>query len=113
MAKATLTWNQGALALVRQRFMQRMIIMGSDIAKQARGRAPVDTGALKASIRTEAGSNGVTVIAGGNSGGGVVAYARKREHENRKHPATIGYMRNSFTDTLSGDWQTKYFGGFV
>lgn len=113
MSKSTISWDYGALAMVKQRFTQRMIIMATDIARQARGRAPVDSGDLKGTIRTEAGPDGVSVIAGGNVGGAKVEYARKREYENRKHPSTIGYMRNSFTDTLSGDWQTKYFGGFV
>lgn len=112
-SRVDVKWNAGALELVQQRFEQRMLAMAYDIAQRARGKAPVDTGALKASIRVEINGRDVNVLAGGNSGGGVVRYARKREFENRKNPHTIGYMRNSFTETFSGDWKTKYFGGFV
>lgn len=112
-ARVNVEWNSGALALVQERFEQRMLAMAYDIAYKARQKAPVDTGNLKASIRVEINGLDVNVLAGGNSGGGVVRYARKREFENRKNPQTIGYMRNSFTETFSGDWQTKYFGEFI
>lgn len=106
MSNITVRWDEPALKAIRRRAMQGLILTANDVTTMARGRAPVLTGNLKSSIRTNphAKSWEVDVVAGGNIGGARVEYAYLREFKNRKHPDTVGYMRKSLESVMRGDW---------
>ena len=91
-----------------------LIIMGYDIAKQARQNAPYLTGALRDSIRVQPVSQGVVeVIAGGTFGGKDVPYAWIREQGPNRNPSTEHYMENAQKQVMSGDYLKKYFGDIL
>lgn len=105
-------WDNHAIADIEKRTAQGLIAMGYDVAKNARNRAPVLTGALKSSIRIDTSkmsSYTVYVRAGGIGG---VKYARRREFENKLHPQTKHYMSNGLKDTTSGSWE-RFFQGRI
>lgn len=106
-------WNQPVLNKVQSAFAQGMVRMGYAIANQARGNAPVLTGALRNSIRTTVdGKDNVYVIAGGNAGQYTVPYAKRREYENNAHPSKRMYMHKAFNKIKSGDI-SQYFRGKI
>ena len=111
-ADISIKWDNAAIADIEKRTAQGLIAMGYDVARNARNRAPVLTGALKSSIRIETSrmsSYTVYVRAGGIGG---VRYARRREFENKLHPLTRHYMSNGLKDTTSGNWE-RFFKGRI
>lgn len=111
MSSATVSdvnWYPAAIAAIKKRAMQGLIMMGADIANRSRYLAPYKTGNLKASIRVvpNDAEYAVYVTAGGLGG---VDYALIREYHNNLHPATKFYMRNGAREILNGNWM-KYFG---
>lgn len=105
-------WDTAKLSKLRGNFMKRALDLGFGTAREAQRGAPVLTGALVNSIRaTTNGKDTVLVIAGGSVGGKKVAYARKREYENRAHQNKRYYMKNAF-NWLEQNY-TKAFKGMV
>lgn len=99
MSSYKFSWNNPKLNNIKRNVDVGLLEMGQAIANKARGKAPVESGALVNSIHTESPESGVVfVIAGGRNGGKAVAYARKREYENRKNPHTKLYMTNSLKE---------------
>ena len=97
-----------------QRMREGLFAMGFDVAAQARRNAPVITGALRNSIRTEADDDAVYVRAGGTVVRNKrIDYAMKREQGPNRNPATEHYMENAYKLICSGDYMTKYFGGIT
>lgn len=111
-ADISIKWDNAAINDIEKRLAQGLIAMGYDVAKNARNRAPVLTGALKGSIRVDPSrmsSYTVYVRAGGIGG---VKYARRREFENRAHPWTKHYMSNGLKDTTQAGVE-KFFKGRI
>ena len=103
-----------AINQMGQRIREGLFAMGYDIAAQARRNAPVVTGALRNSIRTEADDDAVYVRAGGTVVRNKrIDYAMKREQGPNRNPATEHYMENAYKLICSGDYMTKYFGGIT
>lgn len=110
-----LKWNQKELSAIRQRFMQGILIMASDLAKESRNLAPYKHRNLTGSIRFVPTEMGAEVIAGGQFGQILVngkavkiAYAKRQEFE---HKTKSGYLRNPFEKMFKNDaWKAKYFG---
>lgn len=118
----SLTWNRQKIAGMERYMLLGMFRMGFDIAAQARANAPVVSGALRNSIRTETTDDAIYIRAGGIVSTGttngrrfarLIDYAEKRELGPNRNPATVGYMRNARTQIMSGDYITKYFGGIT
>lgn len=108
--KYKFSWNQSKLSKLRGNIKQAMIAAGFATANKAAENAPVDTGALSNSLRvTTSEKDAVYVLAGGKSGGKSIAYARRREYENRKNPQTKRYMGRAFDDLKTN--YAKYFKG--
>lgn len=102
MSSYKFSWNTSKLNGIKKNIDVALLEMGQTITNRARGKAPVESGALVNSIHTEAPESGtVLVIAGGRNGGKTVAYARKREYENCKNPQTKLYMTNSFKEVAT------------
>ena len=78
--------------------------LGDDVRRRSRILAPKDTGALRRSAKVHLNSTKDTVTVSYNT-----EYARIREFSNRKHPATVGYLRNSLKSIKS---LNKYFKKF-
>ena len=78
--------------------------LGDDVKKRSRILAPKDTGALRKSAKVHLNSTKDTVTVSYNT-----EYARYREYNNRKHPATVGYLRNSLKSIKN---LNKYFKKF-
>lgn len=78
--------------------------LGNDVKRRAIVLAPKLTGALRQSARVEVNQNGETVYISFNT-----SYARIREFSNKKHPATVGYLRNSIKSIKN---LNKYFKKF-
>lgn len=112
VASFQIKWNNAAIADIEKRTAQGLVAMGYDVASHARNRAPVLMGALKGSIRVDASklSSFVVYVKAGGIGG--VKYARRREYENKKHPATKHYMSNGLKDTVNGGVE-KFFKGRI
>ena len=109
MAKSTFKWNQAGLNNLNRGITKGLLNIGAAIAKQARTNAPVDTGALKGSIRVaEKNATTVYVLAGGNVGGKSIPYALRREYENNLHPDKKHYMRNAVKTVANSDIK-QYF----
>lgn len=110
--KMTFKVKQDVLSRVRENITKGLVKMAYGISNQAKRNAPVDTGALKNSIRVATdGKNTVAVIAGGLVGGKSISYALKREHENKKHPDTKRYMGRAFEQETAN--YAKYFKGIT
>lgn len=97
-----------------------MIAMADDIAGNAIDRVPVDTGALRNSIRRENPTeDGIQVSAGGGFYAGndghtkYIGYAYKREQGPNRNPATEHYMEQGFNATMRTNWQKRFFGGIT
>lgn len=109
-SSASFSWNTARLARVRSQFGKGMLRLGAAVASQARSNAPVKTGNLTRSIRTDATKeNLVFVVAGGNAGGFSVPYARRREFENNLHPDTKYYMHRAFDTVVRRGNIAQYF----
>lgn len=113
------TVNQNTIRRLKNHIKGGMVMMASDIANYAGDYAPYKTGALSNSIRIADNGNTVLVLAGGQSpSGGVIKYARIHEYggwTGRGYKTYIKpkhYMQNGYETVISGDWRTKYFGGF-
>ena len=78
--------------------------IGEDVRRRSRILAPKDTGALRRSAKVHLNSTKDTVTVSFNT-----EYARIREYSNRKHPATVGYLRNSLKSIKN---LNKYFKKF-
>ena len=78
--------------------------IGDDVKKRSQILAPKDTGALRRSAKVHLNSTKDTVTVSYNT-----EYARIREFSNRKHPATVGYLRNALESIKSVN---KYFKKF-
>lgn len=110
------TWNKQALNNMSQYMKEGMFALGFDIAAQARRNAPVETSALRNSIRVVPDGSEVHVKAGGvvaqsSRGAKNVNYAYYREvMPNKKNPNSVHYMRNAMRTIMSGDYMKKYFG---
>ena len=78
--------------------------IGDDVKKRSQILAPKDTGALRRSAKVHLNSTKDTVTVSYNT-----EYARIREFSNRKHPATVGYLRNALKSIKSVN---KYFKKF-
>lgn len=114
MNSVKLTWNNAKIADVNRQVYRGLARMSADMASQARVNAPYLTGALRNSIRwTDKGEGEFYVLAGGTVGGKTINYARLREYHNNKNPQTTHYMKRAFDSTLTGNWQSKYFGGIT
>lgn len=101
-------------AKMGQKMREGLFAMGFDVAAQARRNAPVLTGALRNSIRTEAEDDAVYVRAGGTVVRNKrIDYAMLREKGPNRNPATERYMENAYNLIASGDYMTKYFGGIT
>ena len=97
-----------------QKMREGLFAMGFDVAAQARRNAPVLTGALRNSIRTEAEDDAVYVRAGGTVVRNKrIDYAMLREKGPNRNPATEHHMENAYNLIASGDYMTKYFGGIT
>lgn len=116
------SWNRQKLAGMERYALLGMFRMGYDIAAQARANAPVVSGALRNSIRTEADDTTIYIRAGGTISTGtsagrrfarLVDYAEKREIGPNRNPATVHYMQNARIQIMSGDYMKKYFGGIT
>lgn len=102
-------WDKQGLAKLSRGITKGLLNLGAAIAKQARDNAPVDTGALKGSIRVaEQSPTSVLVLAGGNAGGKSVPYALRREFENNLHPDKKHYMERAVKTVAKGDIK-QYF----
>lgn len=112
-SKTILKWKMPVVNGVKRKTEQALVKMGYDIVGWAKINAPVQTGALRNSIRISEAGKTVTVSAGGAMGGKVINYALKREIGPNRNPATVGYMSKSFEKVTTGDWQKKYFGGIT
>ncbi len=117
-ATVKFAWDNARVNNLRTGVYKGILKMAFDIQERAMDRAPVLTGDLRSSIRTEAKDSGasVDIIAGGTIGkstGIVVDYAEVREFSNNLHPDTVHYMQNALKDVTSGDYIKKYFGGTV
>ena len=110
------TWNKRNLNNMSQYMKEGMFALGFDIAAQARRNAPVETSALRNSIRVMPEGSEIHVKAGGivaqsSRGPKYVDYADWREIlPNKKNPSSVHYMRNAMRTVMSGDYMTKYFG---
>ena len=103
-----------AINQMGQRIREGLFAMGYDIAAQARRNAPVVTGALRNSIRTEADEYSVYIRAGGTVVRNKrIDYAMLREKGPNRNPETEHYMENAYKLICSGDYMTKYFGGIT
>lgn len=78
--------------------------LGDDVKKRSQILAPKDTGALRRSAKVHLNSTKDTVTVSFNT-----EYARIREFSNRKHPATVGYLRNALKSINNVN---KYFKKF-
>ena len=78
--------------------------LGDDVKKRAQILAPKDTGKLRRSAKVHLNSTKDTVTVSFNT-----EYARIREFSNKKHPATVGYLRNSLKSINN---LNKYFKKF-
>ena len=78
--------------------------LGDDVKKRSQILAPKDTGALRRSAKVHLNSTKDTVTVSYNT-----EYARIREYSNRKHPATVGYLRNALKSINN---LNKYFKKF-
>lgn len=112
-SKTILKWKMPVVKGVERKTEQALVKMGYDIVGWAKINAPVQTGALRNSIRVSDMGEKVTVSAGGAVGGKLIDYALKREVGPNRNPATVGYMSKSFEKVTAGDWQKKYFGGIT
>ena len=111
VVSATFSLDQQKFATIGKHIQQGLFAMGFDVAAQARRNAPVVTGALRNSIRTEADDDAVYVRAGGTViRNKRIDYAMKREKGPNRNPATEHYMENAYKLICSGDYMTKYFG---
>lgn len=109
MAKASFKWNQAALGKINRGITKGLLNIGAAIARNARNNAPVDTGALRSSIRVaEQNPTTVLVLAGGSVGGRRIDYALRREFENNLHPDTKHYMTRAVKTVAKGDIK-QYF----
>lgn len=121
VASVKIKWNKTVLKELNDLRKKRVWAMAYDIAGVARRRAPVVTGALRNSIRTEElqDETGVMIIAGGAASVGTlgtkpivrfVNYAAKREIGPNRDPATEHYMQGAQEEIMSGNWVKHYFG---
>lgn len=109
----TFKWDKQGLAMIDRAITKGLLNIGAAIAKQARNNAPVDTGALKGSIRiAERDSRHIEVLAGGHAGRFSVPYALRREFENNLHPNKRYYMTNATKTVARGDIK-QYFKGLI
>jgi len=69
-----------------------LVMMLTDIDRQAKILAPVDTRALVNSAHIEKTGDGKGYVEFGNS---QVRYARRRHFENRKNPHTLRYLERA------------------
>ena len=112
--KVRFAWNKNKLTSLDMNTQQGLVMMGYDVANQAKRNAPYETGNLRNSIRAvRVPTGGVDIIAGGNFGGKSVPYAKRREYENKKNPQTKFYMKRALNTVLQSNWQQKYFGGIT
>lgn len=105
-------WNESTIERTKSRMIEGLYDMAFDIAAQARRNAPVVTGALRNSIRTEKTKpNEIVVIAGGMAVmGRTINYAWKREIGPNRLSSTEHYMENAAKAIMTGDYIKKYFG---
>lgn len=104
MSKVTVKWNESAIAKIKGDVQTGLLKMGLEVASRARAGAPVDTGALKGSIRVQAeGTNRVRVIAGG----GAVNYAAYQEF-GTKYIEGRHYMENALNGAWNSNW-SRFF----
>lgn len=61
------------------------------IMSRAQMLAPVDTGALKQSVRLVDNGDTTSVVFGGDD----VPYAKRRHYENKKNPQTLNYLEKA------------------
>lgn len=104
-------WSQLSLEM-----QQGLIAMAKDVQTHAILRAPVDTGALRNSIRVSTPTEeGLEVVAGGGFFAGddghtkYIGYAFTRELYNNLHPATRHYMQEGLNDTLRTNYIQRFF----
>lgn len=104
-------WSQLSLEM-----QQGLIAMAKDIQGNAIMHAPVKTGALRNSIRTENPTeDGIEVVAGGGFFAGsdgitkYIGYAYKREQGPNRNPATEHYMQQGLDDTLRTNYIKRFF----
>lgn len=111
MATNKFKWNQAALNNLNREITKGLLNLGAAVASRARSNAPVDTGALKGSIRVaEQNATTVYVLAGGHAGRYSVPYALRREFENNLHPNKKYYMTRAVKEVARGDIK-QYFKG--
>lgn len=109
-----LKWDNSAISLMNTKAVKGLFRMGFDIANNARGRSPYQTGALRNTIRVvDVDQNNVEVIAGGSFGGFKVPYAWIREQGPNRNPATEHYMENAQKQIMSGNYLKKYLGDII
>lgn len=117
VASVSFKFSNQALATMETRIKEGMFKMGYDMAKVARRNAPVDTSALRNSIRVEPENNVVYVRAGGIVSTGYkngvkitryVDYALKNE---REHRTKRFYMKRAQEEIMQPGFMTKYFKG--
>ena len=90
--------------LVNSLIAAGMQSLGDDVKKRSQILAPKDTGALRRSAKVHLSSTKDTVTVSYNT-----EYSRIREFSNKKHPATVGYLRNSLKSIKN---LNKYFKKF-
>lgn len=109
---AKVIWNRQNLDRIKQRFVEGAWDLATTLATECRDKnpgAPVLSGNLKASIRTQPTNTGIEIIAGGRTNGVNVAYALRQELENPN--GHQGYMRKPFERMFGNDnWKQKFFG---
>ncbi len=111
MVTVKLNWNKPALTDLNREITKGLLNIGAAIASKARNNAPVDTGALKSSIRiAQQDSTTVMVLAGGHAGSFSVPYALRREFENNLHPNKKFYMTRAVKEIAKSDIK-QYFKG--
>lgn len=104
--------NQAAVTKLETAIWNGMSEMGYQIQRNAMLRAPVLSGDLRRTIRSQVLDEGksLVVLAGGSWNGLSVPYAWIREQGPNRSSATEHYMQNAYRDVVSGDWIKKYFG---
>lgn len=112
MTTTKFTWNQAVLKALESQITNGLQKLGEAIVKAERSHAPVDKGTLVQSIRVERESpTKMLVIAGGNSNGSSVPYARRRNFENKLHPNTKHYVENGVEEVIRGGIAQYFKGG--
>lgn len=110
--------NQQAISAVRQNLYRGVLSLAKSIQQGAVSRAPIDTGALRGSIkiRPTQPANSIYIIAGGKSDkGGVVRYARIHElggwagQGHNTYITAKHYMSNACDNAVRGNLK-RHFG---